>query len=205
MPTIPGRSFAAQRLAAGQCIKVINTKGGQVIDTWAFSVTQDQTFPRYMSMIHTRSSLRKLLPTAGEAFYDNKRDAILTLVEDTSPGVHDVLFAACSPERYLQLGGSRDHESCATNLLGAVRTRDEPCFEPVREFLESGWIPDPLNLFMNVSVENGQVQVLDPVSRSGDYITLKAERDCVVFMSACPMDLVACNRGGPTSAEYEVL
>lgn len=207
MPTIPARSFAAQRLQAGQSIKVINTSGGQVIDTWAFSVpdTPTPTFPRYMSMIHTRSTLRKLLPAIGEAFTDNKREPILSLVEDRSPGVHDTVFAACSPERYVQLGATAEHNSCATNLHAAVKTRDEPCFEVVRGFLESGWMPDPLNLFMNVEVGPGRVQTVAPVTSPGDYVVLRAERECVVFMSACPMDIAACNGGEPTSAEFEVL
>jgi uncharacterized protein len=207
MPTIPARSFATQRLQAGQSIKITNTSGGQVIDTWAFSVpeTPTSTFPRYMSMIHTRSTLRKLLPAPGEAFVDNKRDPILSLVEDASPGVHDTLFAACSPERYVQLGGTAEHDSCAVNLYEAVKTRDEPCFEAVRGFLGCGWVPDPLNLFMNVGVGGGRVQTVEPVTRPGDYVVLRAERECVVFMSACPMDIAACNGGEPTSAEFAVL
>lgn len=205
MPAIPARSFAAQRLHAGQSLKVTNTGGGQVVDTWAFSVHDSTIFPRYMSMIHTRSTLRKLLPAVGEAFFDNRRDPILSIVEDHSPGVHDVLFAACSPERYIQLGGSRDHASCANNLYEAVKTRLEPSFAQVKTFLGNGWMPDPLNLFMNVSVKDGKVQTLNPVSKPGDYIVLKAEQECVVFMSACPMDLATCNGGEPTSAEFEVL
>lgn len=205
MRTIPARSFAAQRLQAGQSLKVINTEGGQVVDTWAFTVHDTAAFPRWMSMIHTRATLRKLLPAIGEAFRDNRRDPILTIVEDTSPGVHDTLFAACSPERYVQLGGSRDHESCAVNLYEAVKTRPEASFEQVKTFLENGWTPDPLNLFMNVPVQGNTVQTVDPVCRPGDYIVLRAEQDCVVLMSACPMDIAACNAGGPTSAEFEVV
>ncbi|RYN23094.1 hypothetical protein AA0113_g8208 [Alternaria arborescens] len=33
MPTIPAWSSAIQHLRAGQSIKIINTSGGQVIDT----------------------------------------------------------------------------------------------------------------------------------------------------------------------------
>lgn len=206
MPTIPARSFATQRLHVGQSIKVINTRGTQVIDTWAFSIPASSCFPRYMSMTHTRSSTpHKLLPSVQEAFLDNRRAPILTVIEDTSPGVHDTLFAACSPERYLQLGGSEDHESCAANLLNAVKTCPEPALDKIQQFLECGWMPDPLNLFMNVRVKEGKLDCQNPESQPGDYITLRAEQECVVIMSACPMDLNACNAGAPGSAEFEML
>ncbi|KAL2866219.1 uncharacterized protein BJX67DRAFT_355988 [Aspergillus lucknowensis] len=205
MPTIPARRFAVQRLHIGQSIKVIDSTGGQVIDTWAFSIPSTPSFPRYMSMTHTRSTLHKLLPSIHESFLDNKRDPILTITEDTSPGIHDVLYAACSPERYLQLGADKDHDNCAGNLHSAVQQCTEPFFSHILHFLESGWIPDPLNLFMKVDIDGTNLQVLNPDSKAGDYIVLKAEQECVVIMSACPMDLTACNRGEPSSAEFEVL
>lgn len=207
MPTIPARSFATQHLHMGQSLKILNTYGNQVVDTWAFSVpdTPSPAFPRYMSMAHTRSTLQKLLPAMQESFLDNRRSPILKIVEDKSPGVHDVLFAACSPDRYIQLGASVDHANCADNLYHAVTSCTEPSFGEIRRFLECGWMPDPLNLFMNVSVNDGKLHCLDPVSRPGDYVTLRAEQECVVVMSACPMDLTACNGGDPTSAEYDVL
>lgn len=83
-------------------IKVTNTEGGQIVDPLAFTI-EDKTFPLHVKDIHTRSKLRKLLPTVGEAFRDDKRVVILTVFEDTPLGVHDVLFAACSPEGYVQL------------------------------------------------------------------------------------------------------
>lgn len=205
MPIIPARRFATQRLHAGQSIKVINSSGGQVIDTWAFSIPPTPAFPRYMSMTHTRSTLHKLLPSINESFLDNRRDPILTIVEDTSPGIHDVLYAACSPERYLQLGADKEHDNCADNLRSAVQKCTEPSFSHIMTFLESGWMPDPLNLFMKVDINGVDLQCLNPDSKAGDFITLKAEQECVVIMSACPMDLSACNGDVPSSANFEVI
>ncbi|CEO58866.1 hypothetical protein PMG11_03563 [Penicillium brasilianum] len=205
MPIIPARRFAIQRLRLGQLIKIIDSSGGQVIDTWAFSIPQTPAFPRYMSMTHTRSTLHKLLPSIHESFLDNKRNPILTIVEDTSPGIHDVLFAACSPERYLQLGADKEHDNCAKNLHDAIEQCTEPSFNHIMKFLESGWMPDPLNLFMKVDIHGNILQCLNPESKAGDYIVLKAEQECVIIMSACPMDLSACNGGEPSSAKFEVI
>lgn len=156
-------------------------------------------------MTHTRSTLHKLLPSINESFLDNRRDPILTIVEDTSPGIHDVLYAACSPERYLQLGADKEHDNCADNLRSAVQKCTEPSFSHIMTFLESGWMPDPLNLFMKVDINGANLQCLNPDSKAGDFITLKAEQECVVIMSACPMDLSACNGDVPSSANFEVI
>lgn len=205
MPSIPARSFAAAPLKAGQSIKVANTNGSQVVDTWALSNSASSAFPGYMSMVHTRSTPHALLPSTQEVFLDNRRQPILTMVEDTSPGLHDIFFAACSPERYVQLGASPDHDNCANNLYNAVKTYNNPAYDKFLELMEFGWLPDPLNLFMNVIVKGNKLENQAPRSQPGDYVVLQADQDCVVFMSACPMDVTACNGGTPSSAEFQVI
>lgn len=68
-------------------------------------------------------------------------------------------------------------------------------------------MPDPLNLFMKVDFHGNVLQCLNPESKAGDYIVLKAEQECIIIMSACPMDLSACNggEGEPSSAKFEVI
>ena len=55
--TIPARRGMAARVAAGQRIRVINTHGSQVVDTWAFNA-RDVT--EWMSMEASRASFMKL-------------------------------------------------------------------------------------------------------------------------------------------------
>ena len=90
--TIPARRGIAVHVNKGQSIKVINTHGEQVVDTWAFN--RDEV-TEFMSMEATRATLLKLRPTVGDSLYSNRRRQILTVIEDTSPGVHDTLMAAC--------------------------------------------------------------------------------------------------------------
>ena len=52
--TVPARQGKAVRLSKGQSIKIINTHGHQVCDTWAFS-SYDPT--EFMSMEHTRPTI----------------------------------------------------------------------------------------------------------------------------------------------------
>jgi uncharacterized protein YcgI (DUF1989 family) len=64
-----------------------------------------------------------VIPKVGDGLYDNERRKMLTIVEDTTDGVHDTLIAACDKERYLELGGEEGHRHCAGNMvegLGAL-------------------------------------------------------------------------------------
>jgi uncharacterized protein YcgI (DUF1989 family) len=85
------REGIAVPLRAGQRLRVTNLHGGQVVDTWALARADTR---EYLSMDHTRTSLRKLVPAAGDHLYSSRRRPLLTLIEDTSPGAHDMLIAA---------------------------------------------------------------------------------------------------------------
>ncbi|MEX1080758.1 MAG: urea carboxylase-associated family protein [Halofilum sp. (in: g-proteobacteria)] len=179
--TIPARRGAAQRVARGQTIRVINTHGSQVVDTWAFNADDPSEF---MSMEHTRPTLGKIIPDPGDSLVTNRRRPILTLTEDTTPGVHDTLVAACDRYRYELLGAKEYHDNCTDNLVEAVRTLG----------LDVPEVPAPLNLFMNVPVADGRaIRFEAPVSKPGDYVELRAEMDLVVAFSACPQDMIPVN------------
>ena len=61
LQTIPARGGVATQLSAGQAIKIVNTHGTQVVDTWAF---RSGDLAECMSMEHTRSVLLKLIPVS---------------------------------------------------------------------------------------------------------------------------------------------
>ena len=89
------------RLGAGEKLRLINTHGTQVVDTWAFNADD---MAECMSMEHSRVAIGGVFPRPGDTMVTNKRRPILTLVEDTSPGIHDTLIAACDRWRYILLG-----------------------------------------------------------------------------------------------------
>ena len=86
MIEISARRGKAVRVRKGQRIKVINTKGQQVVDTWAFNA---DNLHELMSMEHSRVAIGHIIPAIGDALVTNRRRPILTLVEDTSGGIHD--------------------------------------------------------------------------------------------------------------------
>ena len=179
--TIPAGQGRAFRLGAGQRMRVVTAEGGQVVDTWALALPD---LDERMSMEHTRARLLAVSPRAGDDLLSDRRRPILRLVEDTSPGVHDTLIAACDQERYTQLGHAGPHRNCADNFSAALT--------------ELGYVPPPvpapLNMFMNIPVAGDGTLSFEPSpARPGDAVTLEAVRDVVVVLSACPQDLVPIN------------
>ncbi len=190
---LPAREGTAVPLRAGERLRITNLHGGQVVDTWALARTDVH---EYLSMEHTRTSLGKLVPGPGDHLYSSSRRPLLTLVEDTSPGVHDTLIAACDQERYRQLGAKGHHASCADNFRHALSLRG----------IAPGRVPSPLNLFMHIAWrEDGSLEFLPSPARAGDYTTLEAATDVTVVLSACPMDLNPINAGGPVDVGLEIL
>ena len=108
MIEIPARGGKATRLRQGQAIKVINTHGHQVVDTWAFNASD---LTEFMSMEHLRAMLCTIFPKPGDDLHTNQRRPILHFEEDTSPGIHDTLMAACDTHRYQLLGCTEYHET----------------------------------------------------------------------------------------------
>jgi len=193
--TIPARKGKAVRVARGQGVKVINTHGEQVVDTWAFNA---EDLDEFMSMEHTRPTLLKIMADVGDAMVTNQRRPILTLEEDTSPGIHDTLMAACDNYRYGLLGCTEYHDNCTDNLYAGMQELG----------LVPPEVPSPWNLFMNIPVLEGRrLDFCPPVTKPGDYVLLRAEMDCIVAFSACPQDMLPINGvdATPTEAHFEIV
>jgi hypothetical protein len=180
---LKARHGTAVPLAAGERLQIINREGGQVVDWWALAHPSDGE-DEYASMEHTRAALRRLVPRVGDAMFSTRRRPLLTLTEDTSPGVHDTLIAACDPARYRLLGGAPDHPSCAQNFAAAIA-------EHGRSLPRA---PSPLNLFMAIPwSQDGELEFAPSPAQAGDSVTFQAEIDVLVVLSACPMDLNPIN------------
>lgn len=181
--TIPIRAATgkAVNVPAGTCFSVVATEGPQVADMWAFSAEDPMEF---LSTEHTRSCLDRLTPRVGDAFHSNLRRAILTVVSDTSPGHHDLLLSACDAGRYRLLGHEGPHRTCVDNLR-----------EALQEFsLTPPEIPSPVNIFETVTIgPGGTLEIVPPKVEPGQALTLCAEIDLIVVISACPMDIVPTN------------
>lgn len=181
---IPAGTGKAIELHAGQNVRIGLPEGSQVADMFVFALPE---LDEVLSTAHTRSCALSLCPKPGSAFYSNKRRAMITLLEDTSPGVHDLLLSACDQARYTLLGHCDPHANCHDNVLIALK--------------EGGWlmpegasVPNPVNLFEHVAIaSDGSVEIRAPLAKKGDAVTLRAEIDLVLVISACPMDIMPTN------------
>lgn len=190
---VPARKGRAVRLSKGQAIKMINTHGNQVVDTWAFSADD---VSEYFSVEHWRATVTHIFPRVGDKLVTNRRRPIMSFEEDTSPGIHDTLMAACDVYRYGLLGCTEYHDNCTDNLSAAMRMIG----------ITDHVTPSPLNMWMNIPVDaEGNTGWGEPVSKPGDYVVLRAEMDCIVAMSNCPQDLLPVNSGRTVETHFQIL
>ncbi len=165
----------------GERFQVLCPEGSQVADLWAFKSDDPQEF---LSAEHTRSTLQKLTPKVGDALYSNRRHAMLHVMQDTSPGDHDFLMSACDPRRYELLGHDGYHRSCAENLCHAMDEAGITIHE----------LPSPFNIFQKVTVApSGEIAIVAPQVKAGEFLELRAECDLLIVVSACPMDIAKTN------------
>lgn len=192
---LPGGAGAAVRLRAGEAVRLVNTHGSQVVDTWCLALA-DPT--EYLSVEHTRRMLGKLFPKEGDALFSNRRTKLLTLERDTSGCNHDMLLACCDPWLYRHYGCAPGHASCYENFLAAIAAQG----------VTTPHVPDPVNFWMNVPViDNARLSLEPPVSKPGDYLVLRALVDALVVFSACPMDITLVNGADrtPKAVHFEKL
>lgn len=196
--TIPAARGKAARLGTGQRVKLINTHGTQVVDAFAYNAYD---LGEYMCTASSRVWNQRLNPKVGDVMVTNQRRPILTIVEDTTPGVHDTVMAACDRYRYGLLGCEGYHHNCQDNMIEGLQ--------------ELGVTPsapnaNSFNVFMNIPVgeDRNSLDFKPAVSQPGQYITFRAEMDCYVAFSACPQDILPIHGVGgapPVDAHFQIL
>ncbi|MFO1122783.1 MAG: urea carboxylase-associated family protein [Hyphomicrobiales bacterium] len=190
---LPARRGIARAMDKGGTVRVVNTHGQQVVDTWAFS---RDVIREFMSMEHSRVHMGRVQPITGSTLLSNRRNPMLTIVEDTSGGVHDTLMAACDGYRYRMLGCSGHHDNCTENLHAALAQIN----------LQAPETPAPLNLFQNSAVgSDGSLTIAAPIAPPGSFVTLQAAMDLVIVFSACPQDMVPTNGADMTPRDVDLV
>lgn len=171
---IEPRSGTAFRMKAGQFLTVIDVEGEQVADLLAFNADD---VGEVISSGRTLDYASRIYLTAGDPLYSNRSSIMLEIVEDVV-GRHDFLLTPCSKETFqIIYGESNPHRGCFGNLVEAL----EP-FGILKDM-----IPVAFNCFMNVPVdgETGELKVLPPLSRAGDFIKFEAKMDLIIGLTAC--------------------
>ncbi|HSN60638.1 MAG TPA: urea carboxylase-associated family protein [Ferruginibacter sp.] len=189
---IPPRSGTAFILKKGQKLKITDLNGEQVSDLICYN--QHDT-AEYLSSGRTIDYAETIFLTKGHPFYSNRSNIMFEILEDTV-GRHDFLLTPCSADTFrIMYGHTQPHQGCFGNLCKAL--------EPFG--IQPDNIPVSFNVFMHVSVEpeTGQLAVLPPKSKAGDFIIIQASMDLVVGLTACSAEM--SNNYAFKPIGYEVL
>ena len=187
---IPPRSGVAFRLQQGQRLRVIDPQGVQVSDLLAFSAADIR---EAISNGRTFDYEETIALTTGNQLWSNRSNPMLSIIEDRV-GRHDFLLTPCSEATFRHFYPDQPvHRGCFGNLAEALAPFG----------VEPDMIPCAFNLFMNVPVApDGKLRVDPPMSRSGDYLRLRAEMDLIIGLTAC--SAYASNGGSFKPIHYEV-
>jgi uncharacterized protein YcgI (DUF1989 family) len=167
----------AFELHAGQTLRVIDLEGEQVSDLTAFARSDPS---EWLSSGRSIDYANTIYLTQGHILYSNRSRPMFTITAD-DVGRHDFLLTPCSRETFeIIYKNTAPHPSCFENLW--------------RNLAEFGVAPDTIpttfNIFMNVEVApDGTLSVLPPRSNAGDAITLRAEMDLIVGLTACSAEM----------------
>jgi uncharacterized protein len=167
----------AFRLSKGEFLRVIDLEGEQVADLVAFN---GNNVREWLSSGRSIDYANTIYLTKGHVLYSNRSVPMFTIVED-EVGRHDFLLTPCSCETFrIIYKNTAPHPSCFENLRQNLEQFD----------ISPDQIPTSFNIFMNVEVDaNGALSILPPRSRAGDSITLRAEIDLIVGLTACSAEM----------------
>lgn len=162
------------QLKAGDQLLVIDPQGQQVADLVAFSTAD---IHECMSSGRSIDYASKIWLSTGDILYSNRSKPMFTILEDTC-GRHDFMLATCSNDTLsIGLGETESRLGCLENLAKVLE----------KYGIGIDRIPTAFNVFMHVALnmETGAISVLQPLSKPGDFVRLRAEIDLVVGLCAC--------------------
>jgi len=185
-----GISFVAEK---NKLVQIIDCEGKQVADLVAFNRENKK---EKLSTGATIDNNYSLFLHKGDYLYSNEYNKMFMVMENRG-GNHDLLHPACSPPMYrYQYKITSYHPSCLENLSRALGSYEISIEE----------IPNPVNLFMNTILEpDGKIRVEEPLTRSGDYILLRAEMDMILGITACSVEESKCNGFKCTPIKIKIL
>ncbi len=201
---MPGKTGLAVEVKKGQVLRVIDLEGKQVCDMAIFnrdnlreklstSYSRTRYLPKVVGDYVPPDNLKE-----GDTLMSTICRPMMTIVKETAPvkGVHDCHNRMCNNYLYdVQLGiGPQD--GCHEIISKAVASYG----------LLPEDIPDTFDINMSYThnCEKGCWIIGEPVSRAGDYVEFRAEMNCLVGLSVCPLEAGSCHAGKSTPMKVEV-
>lgn len=166
----------------GQLLRITAMEDGAVASLFGFSEADPSI---HLSVHHTRVFSNSYVLGAGMRLVNNRRRPVMVLGKD-SVGKHDLLLPA-STTTFLAANGYAGQLGCVEALQGELRQlgRQQPK------------LPDPINLFMNVQLDqNGTLTPLPSTVKAGDSVTCRVVLDTLFVVSTCCTGIIGNDQPG---------
>ncbi|UYP29520.1 urea carboxylase-associated family protein [Pseudomonas sp. Z8(2022)] len=157
-------------LKRGQLLRIEALEDGAVASLFGFSENDPMV---HLSVHHTRVFSNSYVLGSGMRLVNNRRRPVMVLGKD-SVGRHDLLLPA-STSAYLRSKGY-DGMGCVEAVQAELDRlgRQQPK------------LPDPINLFMHVSLErDGTIIPQSNTVKAGDKVTCRVVQDMLFIVSTC--------------------
>ena len=183
--TVASNTGWSAALRRGQVLRIAGTT---TVDFVAFDL---HNLRERFDQARTKVYNMKLFISAGDRLMSKSNQHLMTIVEDTyREGTHDLQKGTCSALRF-QLAR---REGKIREYYG--RDWDPPdhgCWENLSQVLEPYGIvpediPSPFNIYQTMKIDGvtGRMEHTTIRPKPGTYVDLRAERDLLVALSACP-------------------
>jgi uncharacterized protein len=182
---IPAREYTAFVMEKNQVLRIIDMEGKQVVDVAGFNILElEERLNAEITML-LNGSIR---PTTGHVLYSDDCNPMFTIVAD-SVGRNYLAGAVCSEEANFARWRVHGTRNCRDNFAMAVA--------PWR--ITKRQVQGAFAAFLNmVHHRDGRTEIIEPTSKPGDYVELRAEMNMLVAVSNCPQERNACNGWNPT-------
>lgn len=190
---IPAQAPWSGLVRKGQIIRIEDSYGQQAVDTLFYSA--EDTSERYDAQA-TLAAQGAAYIGQGTEVLSNRGRLMAVVTADTS-GAHDTSAGACSCEANTVRFGhhTRYMHACRENFLIAL----------AQQGMDKRDIVSNINFFMNVPVlPNGDLAIVDGISKPGDHVELRAEMDLLCVISNCPQVNNPCNGFDPTPVRVTI-
>jgi uncharacterized protein len=181
---LPGHPWG-RKLTKGQHVRIIDLEGKQAVDFLCYDA-QDPS-DRYNAP-NTMKMGANIFLKKGSVLWSDRGHEMMTVVDDTC-GFHDTIGGCCSTEMNLVRYGKPGPGNCRDTFEQALKP-----FGMGRDDIATN-----INWFMYVPVEaDGNMAIVDGLSKAGDFVDLMADRDVICVASNCTQIFNPANGFEPT-------
>lgn len=167
---VPAGSAGSIEVKRGQLLRIEALGAGAVASLFGFSNADPMV---HLSVHHTRVFSNSYVLGSGMRLVNNRRRPVMVLGKD-SIGKHDLLLPA-STTAYLRSKG-----------YPGIGCQEAVQAELQRLGRQQPKLPDPINLFMHVSLErDGSILAQPNTVKAGDKVTCRVVQDMLFIVSTC--------------------